>query len=92
MVVVGKGLLGSNHTGGGGVRVPIQYKIDILEALKAAGYNTNRLRKEKLLGESVIQKMRGQRSLSWHEIGVVCGLLQCQPGDILEYVPDEQNE
>lgn len=74
---------------GGGVFVPIRYKIDILEALKAAGYNTNRLRKEKLLGESVIQKMRWKKPLSWHEMGIVCGLLGCQPGNLIEYAEDE---
>ena len=69
--------------------MPIKYKIDILEALKGAGYNTNRLRKEKLLGESVIQKMREKKPLSWREMGTICGLLGCQPGDLVEYVPDE---
>ena len=34
--------------------MPIVYKIDILAALKDAGYNTNRLRKEKLLAEGVL--------------------------------------
>lgn len=72
--------------------MPIRYKIDILEALKAAGYNTTRLRKEKLLGESVIQKMRGKKPLSWHELGTICGLLNCQPGDLVEYVPDDQGQ
>jgi len=32
----------------------IAYKIDILAALKEKGYNTNRLRKEKLLAESTL--------------------------------------
>ena len=35
--------------------MPIVYKIDILAALKEKGYNTNRLRKEKLLSEGVIE-------------------------------------
>lgn len=33
----------------------IVYKIDVLSALKEKGYSTYKLRKEKLLGESVIQ-------------------------------------
>ena len=36
----------------------IAYKIDVLETLKEAGYNTTRLRKEKLLNESAIQYLR----------------------------------
>lgn len=31
--------------------MPIKYKIDVLEALKAAGYTTYKLRQEKILGE-----------------------------------------
>ena len=33
----------------------LTYKIDVLETLKENGYNTTRLRKEKLLGENSIQ-------------------------------------
>ena len=36
--------------------MPVVYKIDILAALKDAGYNTNRLRKEKLLSEGQLGK------------------------------------
>lgn len=48
--------------------MPISYKIDILAELKATGYSTYRLRKEKLLGESTIQSLRiGAKfpSLDW---------------------------
>ena len=36
----------------------IVYKIDVLKELKEKGYNTTRLRKDKLLGEATIQKIR----------------------------------
>ncbi len=35
--------------------MPMKYKMDILAALKSKGYNTNRLRTEKLLSEGAIQ-------------------------------------
>ena len=60
--------------------MPIVYKKDILAALKEAGYNTNRLRKEKLLSEGVI---------ALQNISKICELLNCQPGDLLEYVPED---
>ena len=34
------------------------YKFDVLETLKESGYNTTKLRKEKLLGENAIQSLR----------------------------------
>lgn len=67
----------------------LQYKVDILPALRSAGYNTNRLRQEKLLSESTIQKLRTGEGVSWDNLGRLCRLLGCQPGDILEYVENE---
>lgn len=68
--------------------MPVKYKIDVLAALKAAGFNTNRIRKEKLLSESTLQRLRGGELVSGENLGRLCKLLNCQPGDILEYVPD----
>lgn len=61
------------------------YKIDVLPALKENGYSTARLRKEKVMGENAIQSIRERKPISWANIDKLCELLQCQPGDILEY-------
>ncbi len=68
----------------------LKYKIDVLSALKEAGYNTTKLRKEKLLSESTIQKFRNRLPVSWENIETLCKLLGCQPGDIIEYIPDNE--
>ena len=72
--------------------MPIQYKLDILAALKDAGYNTNTLRKEKLLSESVIQALRENRYITLQNIAKVCELLHCQPSDLIEYVEGPEVE
>lgn len=64
--------------------MPLVYKIDVLSALKERGYNTNRLRKEKILAESTIQKLRDRNPISWANIAQICDLLECQPNDFLE--------
>ncbi|SFO94147.1 putative transcriptional regulator [Oscillibacter sp. PC13] len=69
--------------------MPVKYKIDVLPALKEAGYNTTRLRKEKLLAESTIQQLRKGDLVSWANISRICSMLNCQPGDLLEYVQDD---
>ena len=66
--------------------MPIRYKIDGLEALKAAGYSSTKLRNEKLMGESYMTQLRHGKLVSWATIETICRLLDCQPGDILEYV------
>lgn len=66
--------------------MPLVYKIDVLQALKEKGYNTTRLRKEKLLAESTIQKLRENKPINWANIAQICELLECQPGDFLQRV------
>lgn len=65
--------------------MPIRYKIDVLEELKAKGYNTNKIRKEKLIGEAMLQKIRQRQIVSWATIETLCKLLECDVGDIVEY-------
>lgn len=65
--------------------MPLRYKIDVLGALKRARYSSYRLRKEKLLSESTLQKLREGVLVSTDVIEQLCRLLNCQPGDILEF-------
>ena len=64
--------------------------VNILEMLKKAGYNTNRIRQEKIFGQRVLQKFREKVLPSWNELNRICQLLSCEPWDIIEYVPDEE--
>ncbi len=68
--------------------MPLKFKIDILQALKDKGYTTYRLQQDKLLANSTLQKLRDGGQLSWKNIETICRLLDCQPGDIIEYVED----
>lgn len=68
----------------------MRYKFDVLSALKESEYTTYRIRKEKLLSESTVQKLRNSQPVSWENIESLCKMLRCQPGDLLEYVPDEE--
>lgn len=68
----------------------LQYKIDVLETLKENGYNTNRLRKEKLLGENAIQSLRKNEIVGIIALEKICTLLDMQPGNIIKYVEDNK--
>ncbi len=68
--------------------MPIVYRMNVLEKLKESGYSTYRLRKEKLLAESTIQSIRDGNLVSWENMGRLCELLDCQLGDIAEYVKE----
>ena len=75
---------------GGLFFVPIIYKIDVLATLKEAGYNTNRIRKEKLLSEGVLQSLRSKKYISMDNLSRICELLDCQPADIIEFRRDAE--
>ena len=67
----------------------VRYKIDIMAALKERGYSSTRIREEKLIGQSYLQQIRHGELVSWKTIDTLCKLLVCQPGDIVEYIPDD---
>ena len=60
--------------------MPIVYKTDILSALKEAGYNTNSIRKERLLSEGDLQSLPGPKAILLENLARVCSLLDCPPG------------
>lgn len=68
----------------------IKYKMNVLPALKSAGYSTHRIREEKLMGQATLQQLRGNKLVSWKNIDIICKLLNCQPGDILEYTEEKE--
>lgn len=64
----------------------IRYKVNVLDALKDAGFTTYRIRKEKLLHEMTLQALRDEKLVSWKVLDDICALLNCQPGDLIERV------
>jgi putative transcriptional regulator len=64
----------------------IRYKVDILAELKKKGYSSTRIREEKLIGQSYLQQLRRGELVSWKILNIICSLLECQPGDLIEYV------
>ena len=63
----------------------LRYKINVLDALKEKGYSSYTLRKEKLLSESTIQKLREGEGVAWDNLETLCKLLDCDISELLEY-------
>ena len=66
----------------------ITYKIDIMEQLKDKGYSSYKLRQQKIFGEATMTKFRSKEYINFDNLNILCRLLECQPGDIIEYTPD----
>lgn len=65
--------------------MPLRFKMDVLAELKKKGFTSYRIRQDKILSESTVQKLRSGKGLAWDSIETLCRLLECQPGDLLEY-------
>lgn len=69
--------------------MPIKYN-KLIALLKEKGYTTYRIRKEKIIGQATWSKIQNNGDIDTRTIAKLCKLLDCQPGDILEYIPDEE--
>ena len=69
--------------------MPIRYKGDIMKALKERGYSSTYLRRNGIFGEKIMSDFRHNEIFPHNALERLCKLLDCQPGDVLEYVKDE---
>ena len=72
--------------------MPIRYKVDVIAALKAAGFTSYKIRKEGIINQTALQRLREGKLISWEQLATICKLLKCQPGDLVEYAEDSITE
>lgn len=70
--------------------MPIKFDR-LFDLMREKGLTTYKIRKNKIISEGTLQKLRENGTVSTESIVALCAALDCQPGDIMEYVPDEQN-
>lgn len=68
--------------------MPIVYKVDVLAELKNKGISSYRMRKDNIMGERTMKQLRNKQLVSWANMTKICEMLDCQPGDLLAYIPD----
>lgn len=64
----------------------LQYKIDVIAALKDKGYNSTVILRDNILSQSAMQKLRKNEIVGIKTLEQLCGLLDLQPGDLIKYV------
>lgn len=62
----------------------------LIAKMEQEGLTTYKIRKEKIISESTLQNIREGKRITTDSIAALCGALNCQPGDILGYIPDEK--
>ena len=66
----------------------IRYKINVLEELKKRGYSTYYLKQNKIISDGTVQRLRDSKIVGTNVLELLCKLLKCDVGDIVEYTDD----
>lgn len=68
------------------------FKYDKLFALlKEKGITSYKIRKENIISQAALTKMKnGEGNIDTRTLERLCAVLECQPGDIMEYVEEAQ--
>lgn len=67
--------------------ISFQKAVDLLNEKKITTYT---FRKNKALGQGTVTKLRRNQCVTTDTIEALCKLLDCQPGDLMEYIPEEE--
>lgn len=72
--------------------MPFKYE-KLFKLLKEKGISSYRIRKENIISQAALTKMKnGEGNIDTRTLERLCEVLNCQPGDIMEYVPSEGAE
>lgn len=58
--------------------------------MKQKGLTTYRIRKDGIIGQATLQKLRNNEAVNTDSIDSLCRALDCQPGDIMEYINESE--
>jgi len=66
--------------------IRVKEGINLLEMLANCGHSTYTLRKQGLIGEARIQKLRRGALPTWKELDLICMATAYNVGELIEYV------
>lgn len=64
----------------------------LLKKMEEQGITSYTLKKDNIIGQATFKKIKEGGDIDTRTISKLCKLLNCQPGDILEYIEDENEE
>lgn len=70
--------------------MPIVYD-KLLTLMKAKGITSYTIKRDKVIGQATYKKIKEGGDIDTRTISKLCEVLDCQPGDILEYVSEDTN-
>lgn len=62
----------------------------LFDLLKSRGISLYHLTRDKVVGKATLENIRlGKKGITTDTIAAICRYLDCQPGDIMAYAPDD---
>ena len=62
----------------------------LIQMMKDHGINSYTVKRDKIIGQATYKKIMSGEYVNLSTIDTLCRLFNCQPGDLLEYVEDNQ--
>ncbi|MEL4861564.1 helix-turn-helix transcriptional regulator [Pseudoflavonifractor phocaeensis] len=71
------------------VSVPISYE-KLIKIFDERGITSYTIKKNNVIGQASLKKIREGGHIDTRTIESLCRYLNCQPGDLMEYVPENE--
>ena len=75
----------------GGMTVPIKY-TKLLDMMEKRGITSYTIKRDGIIGQATFRKIKEGGHIDTRTIEKLCEYLNCQPGDIMEYVKEEDTD
>ena len=66
--------------------------MDVLKELSNRGYTSTKMRKDKIISQATLQNIRQGKGITTDTINILCIILKCQPSDIIEVTPTDEEK
>lgn len=70
----------------------IRYKFDIMQALRDRGYDSKKIKTERILSQATITAIKRGGNITTDTLNRLCIILRMQPSDIIEIVPTDDEK
>lgn len=68
------------------------YKIDVVQALADKGYNSYRIKKDNLMSQGTLKKLKNKENVTIETLNCVCCMLRCNIEDIITIKPTDEEK
>lgn len=68
------------------------YKIDVVQALAEKGYNSYKIKKDNIISQGTLTKLKNKENVTLDTLNTVCCLLRCDIGDIITIKPTNEEK